>query len=332
MFLNPRSICFFAILILSTMIVLSTNSWFLSWIGLELNILSFIPIILNKNNQQLTEASIKYFLIQALASIIFLLNSILYSWYFFNSLIFITMITISLLLKLGAAPFHIWFPMVAEGLSWSKFLILATIQKINPLILLMNISMENPIILMAAILSGICGALGGLNLTLLRSMMAFSSINHIGWLLLASSINNYLMWTYFSIYLLILFPVTQLLNNFNLTYLTQMSMSNNISSMSKILIICCLMSLGGLPPFLGFLPKWIVIKSATSLLMIAIVIILIISTLVTLYYYLRISFNNMMLSSNLWNKNINLNINTQLKSLSFFSIVGLTMSNWLINF
>nr|YP_054518.1 NADH dehydrogenase subunit 2 [Triops longicaudatus]AAT69267.1 NADH dehydrogenase subunit 2 [Triops longicaudatus] len=331
MFFNPRSICFFSLLILSTTIVLSSNSWFCSWIGLELNILSFIPIILNKNNQQLTEASIKYFLIQALASVIFLSNAIMNSFYYFSNSIFILMITTSLLLKLGASPFHMWFPMVAEGLSWSKFLILATIQKINPLVLLSIISWNNNLILSAALLSSIVGALGGLNINLLRSMMAFSSINHIGWLLMASTMSNYLMWIYFIIYMLILLPTTQLFNNFNLIHLPQMTTANNINNLGKSLIIFNMFSLGGLPPFLGFLPKWIIIKSAASAFMIPSIMILILSTLVTLYYYIRISYNSTLISSNLWKKTSHLKINLMTKFTCFVSLFGLMFSNWFIS-
>nr|AYG93182.1 NADH dehydrogenase subunit 2 [Triops sp. EPP1] len=331
MFFSPRTICFFSSLLLSFMIVMSANSWISSWIGLELNILSFIPIILNKNNQQLTEASIKYFLIQALASMVFFSSVILSSIYFFDNSIFIYMIAASLLLKLGASPFHSWFPVVAEGLSWSKFLILATIQKINPLIMLSTISLNNNAIMIAALMSGITGALGGLNLTLLRSMMAFSSINHLGWLLMASTISNYLLWIYFIVYMMILTPITQLFNNFNFIYLLQMTSTNNTNSMTKLLIIFGMFSLGGLPPFLGFLPKWIIIKSASCLLMIMSLMILILSTLITLYYYLRISYNSMLISHNLWSKNFNFKINMLTKTLLFFSMFGLSFSNWLIS-
>nr|YP_009695219.1 NADH dehydrogenase subunit 2 [Triops granarius]AXU40958.1 NADH dehydrogenase subunit 2 [Triops granarius] len=331
MFFNPRSICFSSMLLLSSMIVVSTNSWFAAWIGLELNILSFIPIILNKNNQQLTEASIKYFLIQALASVIFFSNVILSSFYFLNNFIFMALISVSLLLKMGASPFHMWFPVVAEGLTWSKFLILATVQKINPLILLSMISLNNNLILSAALMSGIVGGMGGLNLTLLRSMMAFSSLNHLGWLLMASTFSNYFLWTYFIIYTLILSPVTQLFNYFNFIYLPQLISSNNMNSMTKMMIILSMFSLGGLPPFLGFLPKWMIIKSASCMMMILSVMILITSTLITLYYYLRISYNSMVLSDNLWKKNNNLKINTMTKLLLFFSTFGLMFSNWFIS-
>nr|YP_009045939.1 NADH dehydrogenase subunit 2 [Triops australiensis]CDR98435.1 NADH dehydrogenase subunit 2 [Triops australiensis] len=330
MFFNPRSICFFSLLILSTMIVISSNSWFCSWIGLELNVLSFIPIILNKNNQQLTEASVKYFLIQALASVIFLSNAIMNSFYFLNSILFICLITVSLLLKLGASPFHMWFPMVAEGLPWNKFLILATIQKINPLLLLSIISWNNNLILIAALFSSMVGALGGLNISLLRSMMAFSSINHIGWLLMASMISNYMMWLYFIIYTLILLPITQSFNNLNLIHLNQMTSSNNFNSLNKSLVIFNMLSLGGLPPFLGFLPKWIIIKSACSMFMISSIIILIMSTLITLYYYIRISYNSMLISNNLWSKNSNYKIKFSTKFMSFISMFGLMFSNWFI--
>lgn len=102
----------------------------------------------------------------------------------------------TLLLKNGAAPFHFWFPGVIEGLSWINGLILITWQKIAPLILI-SYNINYNFFLISIILSIIIGALGGLNQTSLRKLIAFSSINHLGWILIAI-INNELLWfTYF---------------------------------------------------------------------------------------------------------------------------------------
>nr|UNY33498.1 NADH dehydrogenase subunit 2 [Lepidurus apus apus] len=331
MLINPRFLCFFSLLLLSLMIVISSNSWFSAWVGLELNLLSFIPIMVTKNNQQLTEAGLKYFLIQALASVVFMFSA-LFSLFCFNnsSYLIIIILMMSLLLKLGAAPFHMWFPVVAEGLSWDKFLILSTIQKINPLLLLMMIPLtHSKLILLAAMLSGVVGGLGGFNLNLLRSMMAFSSINHIGWLLLASLINNLVMWIYFFVYVIILSSVTSLFNLYQLTSVPQINSNHSLNPLIKLLLSLNMFSLGGLPPFLGFLPKWFIIKNASTTMMIFSVMILIISTLMTLYYYLRISFNsNLLYSKIMWNKKLTFKLTNPIMLLSFVSVFGLILCNW----
>nr|YP_010579429.1 NADH dehydrogenase subunit 2 [Lepidurus couesii]UNY33511.1 NADH dehydrogenase subunit 2 [Lepidurus couesii] len=331
MLINPRFLCFFSLLMLSLMIVVSSNSWFSAWIGLELNLLSFIPIVMTKNNQQLTEAGLKYFLIQALASVIFMLSA-LFSLFCFNesSHSIIVILMMSLLLKLGASPFHMWFPIVAEGLSWNKFFILATTQKINPLLLLSTMPLaHNKFILLIAILSGIVGGLGGFNLNLLRSMMAFSSINHIGWLLFASLINNSLMWIYFFVYTIILFSVAQLFSLYQLTSMTQINSNHSLNPVIKLLFFFNMFSLGGLPPFLGFLPKWLIIKNTSAMVMITSLMVLILSTLITLYYYLRISFNSNLLYSKItWSKKLNFKLTPPAILLSFISIFGLFLCNW----
>nr|YP_009689487.1 NADH dehydrogenase subunit 2 [Lepidurus apus lubbocki]QCZ36049.1 NADH dehydrogenase subunit 2 [Lepidurus apus lubbocki] len=328
MLMNPRFMYFFSMLLLSLMIVISSNSWFSAWIGLELNILSFIPILMTKNNQQLTEASLKYFLTQALASIVFIFSA-LFSLTFSSP--FIIMLMMSLLLKLGSSPFHMWFPVVAEGLSWNKFLILATVQKISPLLLLTFISFTyTKIILTAALLSGITGGVGGFNLNLLRSMMAFSSINHMGWLLLALIINNSMMWIYFGIYIIILSSIVQMFSYYQLTSVPQINSSLSLNPMIKLICFMNMFSLSGLPPFLGFVPKWLIIKNASAMMMIITLMGLIVSTLITLYYYMRISFNsNLLYSKSMWNKKLNFKMNIFNIFLSSVSIFGMFLCNWI---
>nr|YP_009689591.1 NADH dehydrogenase subunit 2 [Lepidurus arcticus]QCZ36036.1 NADH dehydrogenase subunit 2 [Lepidurus arcticus] len=331
MLINPRFLCFFSLLMLSLSIVISSNSWFSAWVGLELNLLSFIPIMMTKNNQQLTEAGLKYFLIQALASVIFMFSALFSLFYFnYSSHSIIIILMMSLLLKLGASPFHMWFPAVAEGLSWNKFFILATIQKINPLLLLSTIPFTPAkFILLTAMLSGLVGSLGGFNLNLLRSMMAFSSINHIGWLLFASLLNNSLMWIYFFVYVIILSSMAQLFNLYQLTSMSQINSNHSLSPGVKLLLFLNMFSLGGLPPFLGFLPKWLIIKNASAIMMIASLMVLILSTLITLYYYLRISFSSNLLYSKItWTKKLNFKLAPMVICSSYISIFGLLLCNW----
>lgn len=95
-------------------------------------------------------------------------------------------IVCGLLFKMGAAPVHFWVPTVIQGLSWGNCILLITVQKIAP----MGIMVISPDTLIiqdlltgASILSGILGGVGGLNQVLLRKILAYSSIRHIGWLL-----------------------------------------------------------------------------------------------------------------------------------------------------
>lgn len=319
------------ILIAGTIITVSSNSWLGAWIGLEINLLSFIPLIRDNNNLISTEASLKYFLTQALASAVLLFAIILYLLE--NNLIidlnnnYSTIIILSsLLLKRGTAPFHFWFPNVIEGLSWINSLILITWQKIAPLILISYLNIKS-LILICAIISIIVGSLGGLNQTSLRKLISFSSINHLGWILTAIYTRENLWLIYFTFYSFLSFNIIFIFNNFKLYHINQIFSLFFKSKILKFCIILNLLSLGGLPPFLGFLPKWIVIQSISINRQLFLIIILTVITLITLYFYLRLCYSAFIL--NYHESNINYFIIYKTNPIkwwltaSFFSIFGL---------
>nr|QXG19646.1 NADH dehydrogenase subunit 2 [Scaptodrosophila lebanonensis] len=331
MFNNSSKILFMMMMMIGTMITITSNSWLGAWMGLEINLLSFIPLLSDNNNMMSTESSLKYFLTQALASAVLLFSVILLMLKnninmelnsSFNSMILLS----SLLLKSGAAPFHFWFPNLMEGLSWMNALMLMTWQKIAPLMLISYLNMKN-LLIISIILSAIIGALGGLNQTSLRKLMAFSSINHLGWMLSALYVNEMNWLIYFLFYSFLSFILTFKFNIFKLFHLNQLFSSFFNSKSLKFMLFTNLLSLGGLPPFLGFLPKWIVIQQLTLCNQYNLLIILMMSTLITLYFYLRICYSAFMLNyqENNWIYKINFNnFNMNLYMIfSFMSLFGL---------
>nr|YP_003204798.1 NADH dehydrogenase subunit 2 [Charybdis japonica]ACJ49896.1 NADH dehydrogenase subunit 2 [Charybdis japonica]UEK25885.1 NADH dehydrogenase subunit 2 [Charybdis japonica] len=287
---------FFSTLLTGTLLSISSTSWFGAWLGLELNLLSFIPLITTKMSPFLSEAAIKYFLVQALASTILIMSSSLYMCMpdFSYSLILI-----SLMIKLGAAPVHFWFPQVIEGLSWPQAFILLTIQKMAPMFLISYLTFTPTLALMItsmALLSSVVGAVGGLNVMKLRKLMAFSSINHMSWMLIAMSLNDMMWLIYFLFYCFTSGSVIILLYSTHTYTISNVLNQNNKSAILSILIPMNLLSLGGLPPFLGFIPKWIMIQLFSSKMMIFILLILLISSLITLYFYLRLFIPMILLS------------------------------------
>nr|UJG45514.1 NADH dehydrogenase subunit 2 [Nemopoda nitidula] len=294
MFNNSYKIMFFCILMTGTLITVSSNSWLGAWMGLEINLLSFIPLMSDGNNLMSTEASLKYFLTQALASSVLLFAVILFmleNHFTFQINNYSSWIILSsLLLKSGTAPFHFWFPNVMEGLSWVNSLILMTWQKIAPLMLISYLIIK-PLLLCSIFLSAVIGALGGFNQTSLRKLMAFSSINHLSWMISAMLISESLWLVYFLIYSFLSFTIVFMLNIFNIFHLNQLFSLFSGSKALKMFFMLNLLSLGGLPPFMGFMPKWLLIQALSLSNQFFLITILTITTLIALYFYLRLCYS-----------------------------------------
>nr|YP_011017098.1 NADH dehydrogenase subunit 2 [Teliphasa nubilosa]WQB62456.1 NADH dehydrogenase subunit 2 [Teliphasa nubilosa] len=293
--INSNKMFFLFMLFFSTFISISSNSWFGCWIGLEINLLSFIPLISNHNNMLASEASLKYFLTQSIASINFLFSIIMKMIFFKNfdyNIAISIMINSSLLMKMGSAPFHFWFPNVVEGLSWMNNFILMTWQKITPMILLSYYFNMNFIILII-IFNAIIGAIGGFNQVSLRKLMAFSSINNLSWMIMAMMISENLWMFYFLMYAYLISMMCFLFFMMNLYYINQLYNSNMKYSI-KIFFLINFLSLGGLPPFIGFFPKWIIINFMLLNKLFFICFTLIMMSLILLFFYIRIIYSSFM--------------------------------------
>nr|YP_009654875.1 NADH dehydrogenase subunit 2 [Scotinophara lurida]QCI09443.1 NADH dehydrogenase subunit 2 [Scotinophara lurida] len=287
---------FYFTLITSTMITISANNWMNMWIGLEINMMSFIPLILKSPNNSSSEAAMIYFLTQSMSSML-LLMMVLMSLYKCNlpDKINMLLINISVLIKLGAAPFHLWMPKMLSKMDWNKCILLMTWQKIAPMMMMSNLMYNNMIINIAIMMSVTIGSIGGINQTSLRKLMGYSSINHLGWMLaINKSINLWMI--YIMIYSMLTFLICQMFHKYKIFFINQMS-SINMNNMDKINLFLMMMSIGGLPPFLGFLPKWITIQNLIETKETFLIIYMIMFSLIPLMFYLRI-MTNMFLSFN----------------------------------
>nr|ALA08470.1 NADH dehydrogenase subunit 2 [Dynomene pilumnoides] len=264
MLFSPIYSLFMITLVMGSLLSISSSSWFGAWVGLELNLMSFIPLISSKLTSSSSEVALKYFLIQALGSSIIILSSSLLLTYINSAA---PLILTAILLKLGSAPFHFWFPQIMEGLMWPQVIIISTIQKLAPMFLISYIVI-NPFImnllLLSAISSAMVGALGGINQMNLRKIIAFSSINHMAWMLSAIAMKENLWILYFSFYCLISSSVIMLFHSIKAFHFSNLLNHLNNSPMLAMLTPMSLLSLGGLPPFSGFIPKWILIQMMAS--------------------------------------------------------------------
>nr|AOV93962.1 NADH dehydrogenase subunit 2 [Notonagemia analis scribae] len=331
--MNSNKMFFLFILFFSTMISISSNSWFGCWIGLEINLLSFIPLISNSNNLLSSEASLKYFLTQSIASMNFLFSILVKMTLMKNFELdnFISiMINSSMFMKMGSAPFHFWFPNISEGLSWFNNFILMTWQKITPLILL-SYYMNMNYLYVVIILNVTIGAIGGLNQTSLRKLMAFSSINNLGWMIFSIMISENLWILYFLMYSFLISIMFFLFFMMNMFFIDQLFM-NNMNFMIKLNLLVNFLSLGGLPPFIGFLPKWIIINFLMMNKFYLLTFIMVMSSLITIYFYIRIIYSSFMFNYfkmkwfKIYMKN---NFMMIINLFSFISMMGMIFSTYL---
>nr|ACY08976.1 NADH dehydrogenase subunit 2 [Kerivoula minuta] len=285
--------------ILGTLLVMTISHWFMIWVGFEMNMLAIIPLLTKTHNPRSTEAATKYFLTQATASMLLLVAAIINLMYsghwttmkLINPTASILM-TMALTMKLGLSPFHFWVPEVTQGIPLMSGLILLTWQKLAPLsILYTTMPFTNTNILMTMALASIAiGGWGGLNQTQLRKIMAYSSIAHMGWMISVLTYNPTM--TLLNLYLYIPMTTTMfMLLMMNLTTtMKSLSLVSNKSPLTTILILIMMLSLGGLPPLTGFLPKWLIVQEMMKNNSIIMPTTMTLLALLSLYFYMRITY------------------------------------------
>jgi len=267
--------------------------------------IGFLPILVYEKTTWESESAVKYFIVQALGSSLLILGRL---WSYNSRLSWEIMrpidinysrmaaISFGLIIKLGIAPFHIWVPSVIAGLPWGSCILLATWQKVAPLILLfiiLNLLETRTftlLVLLGGSLSAIIGGIGGINQTQIRALIAYSSIGHMGWLF-TGILGGFLPFcTYLCIYITISLCLFFRLWQDDLKTHVYFSRLKNTQE-KKAGVLVSLLSLGGLPPILGFTSKLIIIIRTIYLSIWSGLFILILGSLISLYYYLVLFFN-----------------------------------------
>nr|AKM70221.1 NADH dehydrogenase subunit 2 [Ceratovacuna lanigera] len=294
--LNLTKITFMIMLMFSTMITISSSNWLSMWMGLELNLFSFIPILNFKMSIYSIESSMKYFLIQTFASILLLMFLINKSMFFMINNNFL--LILPLLMKLSLMPFHLWLPSMIEGLNWFSCFIMMTWQKISPLIMISYLN-ENKNLIFLIIMIFI-NSIFGINQNSIRKILAISSINNSTWMLFAILMNETLWLNYFLIYSILNFFMINIFYKYKINYINQLKFFN-INFLFKLNLLMLILSNMGLPPMLGFLMKWMLIKNLLFNKMYLIMLMLIISTIINLLMYIKIMYF-LLFNFNIFNK------------------------------
>nr|AXS65340.1 NADH dehydrogenase subunit 2 [Elateroidea sp. 10 KM-2017] len=319
---------FFLVLVLGTMISISSYSWMGMWMGLEMNLLAIIPVMHSPNNAMTTESTIKYFITQAIASSMILFSILLISVnmqipsMMLNKSTIMMIMNSCLLMKMGAAPFHFWFPEVMEGLSWMNCLLMLTWQKIAPMVIIMYNLYSTTFAEMTIIMSMMISGILGINQVSTRKIMTYSSINHIGWMMAAMMYEKTTWTIYFMIYSAISTSMILYLKWNKISSLNQIQMSQN-SKNQKIFFMLSFLNLAGIPPFMGFFPKWIVIQLMIENQQFMMTTLMTLMTLIPVFMYTRPLMSSMMMKTEMKWKTFSNWKSTILSSMNLLTIMGL---------
>nr|AAZ16239.1 NADH dehydrogenase subunit 2 [Purpureicephalus spurius]ACA80285.1 NADH dehydrogenase subunt 2 [Purpureicephalus spurius]AFP54157.1 NADH dehydrogenase subunt 2 [Purpureicephalus spurius] len=286
-------------LILGTTITITSNHWTMAWTGLEINTLAIIPLISKSHHPRAIEATTKYFLTQAAASTLLLFSSMINAWstgqWDISQLTYppsCLLLTTAIAIKLGLTPFHFWFPEVLQGSSLTTALLLSTLMKLPPttILLLTSHSLNPTLLTTMSIMSIALGGWMGLNQTQTRKILAFSSISHLGWMTMIIIYNPKLTLLTFYMYALMTTSIFLTLNTINTLKLSTLLISWTKTPMLNTTLMMTLLSLAGLPPLTGFLPKWLIIQELTKQEMTATATTIALLSLLGLFFYLRLAY------------------------------------------
>nr|YP_003264357.1 NADH dehydrogenase subunit 2 [Serrivomer sector]BAI44470.1 NADH dehydrogenase subunits 2 [Serrivomer sector] len=284
---------------LGTTITFASSHWLLAWMGLEINTLAIIPLMTQHHHPRAVEATTKYFLTQATAATLMLFTATSNAWITgqweiqqLSHPIATTITILALGLKVGLAPMHFWLPEVLQGLDLTTGLILSTWQKLAPMVLIYQLSsgVQQPLIITLGVLSALVGGWGGLNQTQLRKILAYSSIAHMGWMMIVMKYLPNLMIMNLTIYIIMTSSAFMALKMVTATKLNTLATSWTKTPVLTALTMVTMLSLGGLPPLTGFIPKWMILQELTKQDLPLIATLMAMAALLSLFFYLRLCY------------------------------------------
>nr|YP_010160621.1 NADH dehydrogenase subunit 2 [Yasuhikotakia splendida]QRH18051.1 NADH dehydrogenase subunit 2 [Yasuhikotakia splendida] len=284
---------------LGTVLTFASSHWLLAWMGLEINTLAIMPLMTQHHHPRAVEATTKYFLTQATAAATLLFASTTNAWIMgewdINNLthpLATTMVMIALALKIGLAPMHLWMPEVLQGLDLLTGLILSTWQKLAPFALIIQVApaIDPTLLTSLGLLSTLVGGWGGLNQTQLRKILAYSSIAHMGWMIIILQYTPHLTLIALGTYIFMTSAAFLTLKLVSATKINTLTATWSKSPILTTTTALTLLSLGGLPPLTGFMPKWLILQELTKQDIPLTATIMALAALLSLYFYLRLCY------------------------------------------
>jgi NADH-quinone oxidoreductase subunit N len=307
-------------------IMVSANDLLTLYIGLELNSLSaYVLAAFLRADGRSAEAGLKYFVLGSLASGI-LLYGISLTYGFTGTTSFdgirvalgtaplsigatfgLVFVLAGLAFKISAAPFHMWTPDVYEGAPAPVTTFFATAPKVAALALLMRVSLDafggqpgawQQIVIFASLLSIVIGALGAIGQDNIKRLLAYSSINNIGFMLVGlaagTSAGASAMLVYLAIYVVssvAAFVVVLALRDEHGNAIESIAALGGLSNSRPWLaaaLATVMLSLAGFPPLFGFWGKFLVFQAAMQAHLVVFAVIGIVASVIGAFYYLKV--------------------------------------------
>nr|BAM11085.1 NADH dehydrogenase subunit 2 [Clarias batrachus] len=284
---------------LGTTLTFMSSHWLLAWMGLGINTLAILPLMAQHHHPRAVEATTKYFLAQAAAAATILFASTMNAWTTgewniccLTDPTAITLTTMALALKVGLAPMHFWMPPVMQGLDLTTGLIMSTWQKLAPFPLIIQMApLAHPQLLITlGLMSVFIGGWAGLNQTQLRKILAYSSIAHLGWMIAIAQFKPELTTLTLLMYIIMTSATFLTFKLMEATKINTLAMSWPKTPIITATAALTLLSLGGLPPLTGFMPKWLILQELTTQNLPLTATIMALSALLSLYFYLRLCY------------------------------------------
>jgi len=317
-----------ALAVFGQMILISSADFLTAYLALEIQSFAFyLMAAFKRDSAYSTEAGLKYFLLGSFSSTLLLFGvSLIYGFFgttnfsvlsllLFESTdlkilsdIAFFLILIGLLFKLAAAPFHIWSPDVYEGAPLNSTIFFAIVPKISIMVLLFRIYgvlvNSSEIWSVAILVSSICSVIIGSFVTLkqkrLKKLLAYSGINHVGYLLLGAS-----MFTVESVSAVFFYLFAYMITGLAMWGIvsvvkradslgTHTATIADLGAMVKVnptlavILAICLFSLAGIPPLIGFYAKLGIFQAALNSGFFTIASFIILTSVISTFYYIRL--------------------------------------------
>jgi len=290
-----------------------SNDLLILYLSIELFSLTFYLITTIHQNYYTTEAGIKYFIYNFIAGGFYLLGCVLI-YLDFGTINFVHLaelaqfgksqfgllfILISFFFKLSIAPFHFWTPDIYVGVLYPitayftifpKFIISAFLLKFY--VYVINVGNINNLFLFLSVLSIFIGTIGGLNQSNIKRLLAYSTISNAGFLMIiiyfGTPLSSQIFFIYILTYIVANIGLFTSLINLNISNMLGLKNIFTLNPLYGIFLAIPILSLAGLPPFIGFMAKFLSIFVLLSKQWFTTSVIILLLSVLSLFYYLRL--------------------------------------------